>query len=96
MDVSSLVSMNFWCYPLKFLDVLKKGFPEFLNDPLKDEYLLPIIADGLLKAGTAFTVLPTDDEWFGVTYKEDKATVVESFRMLYRAKVYSEELYSDL
>ena len=31
LDVSSLVSMNFWCYPLKFLDVLKKGFPEFLN-----------------------------------------------------------------
>lgn len=39
LDVDSLVSMNFWCYPLEFIDVLRKGFPEFisgLNDPLKE------------------------------------------------------------
>lgn len=99
LDVDSLVSMNFWCYPTEFLAVLKAGFPVFLHsmaNPQKDEYLLPVIADGMLRQGVEFTVLPTDDAWFGVTYKEDKAAVVESFRKLYEAGVYDPDLYSDL
>ena len=99
LDPESLVSMNFWCYPAAFLDELKRGFPVFLaeaEDAAKDEYLLPIIADGMLMAGTPFTVLPTDDKWFGVTYKEDKPAVVESFRKLIAEGVYREDLYSDL
>ena len=46
------MSMNFWCFPVGYLDVLRAGFPVFVNnmqDPLKDEYLLPVIADGMLK-----------------------------------------------
>jgi len=99
IDVNSLVSMNFWCLPLEFMDVLKNGFPQFLasmTNPLKDEYLLPIIVDGLLKSGTPVSVLPTGDQWFGVTYKEDKAVVVESFKKLYQQGVYQNDLYSDL
>ncbi len=99
IDPESLVSMNFWCYPLAFLEELKKSFPEFLanmGNPLKDEYLLPIIGDGMLKKGTAFTVLPTDDRWFGVTYKEDLPAVKESFRKLIAEGVYHEDLYGDL
>ena len=77
-DVDSLISMNFWCYPVEFISVLQTGFLEFLTTTQKnkkDEYLFPIIADGMLKEGTEFSVLPTDDHWFGVTYKEDKPTV---------------------
>ena len=99
LDPEALVSMNFWCYPAEFLDVLKEGFPKFLDgmkDPLKDEYLLPIIADGMLKNSVDFTMLPTDDKWFGVTYKEDKPAVVESFRKLIKDGVYTAELYEDL
>lgn len=99
LDPGSLVSMNFWCYPQAFMDVLREGFPRFLEqmqDPLKDEYLLPIIADGMLKNGVKFTVLPTDDRWFGVTYLEDKPAVTESFRQLIRDGVYSADLYADL
>lgn len=99
LDLDSLVSMNFWCYPLEFLDVLRTGFPKFIKemvDAQKSEYLLPIIADGMLKEGTEFTVLPTDDQWFGVTYKEDKDAVVESFKKLIEAGIYKEDLYSDL
>ena len=94
IDVEGLVSMNFWCYPEEFISVLKDGFPKFLadmKDPLKDEYLLPIIADGMLRDGVEFAVLPTDDKWFGVTYKEDKPAVVESFRKLIEEGVYREE-----
>ena len=99
IDGDTLVSMNFWCYPAEFIDVLKEGFPAFLSemkDPLKDEYLLPIIADGMLKEGVTFSVLPSGDKWFGVTYKEDKPAVTESFRKLIREGVYGEDLYGDL
>ena len=99
LDVESLVSMNFWCYPAEFLGVLEKGFPVFLEnmtDPMKDEYLLPVIADGMIRDGVSFAVLPTDDHWFGVTFKEDKPVVTESFRKLIRDGVYREELYADL
>ena len=99
VDTESLVSMNFWCYPQTFMEVLKKGFPVFLenlSDPMKDEYLLPIIADGMLKEGVAFTVLSSHDRWFGVTYKEDKPAVVNSFRKLIAEGIYKEDLYGDL
>ena len=99
VDVESLVSMNFWCYPASFMDVLRSGFPRFLEtmpDPMKSEYLLPIIADAQLHSGTRFTVLPTDDKWFGVTYKEDKPAVMESFRELLASGAYSPDLFSDL
>ncbi len=96
---STLVSMNFWCLPASFFSVLENGFPDFLRsmkDPLKDEYLLPDIVDGLLQVGTPVSVIPTDDTWFGVTYKEDKASVVESFQKLYADGLYAPELDSDL
>ena len=99
IDTNSLASMNFWCYPKEFIDILKTGFPEFLknmSDLIKDEYLLPIIADGMIKDNINFTVLSTNDKWFGVTYKEDKPAVIESFKKLIEAGEYKENLYSDL
>jgi len=99
VNIESLVSMNFWCYPVSFLSVLKTGFQEFLEnmkDGKKDEYLLPIIADGMLKDGIEFSVLPTEDHWFGVTYKEDKPAVEEAFRRLIEDGEYKVDLYSDL
>lgn len=99
IDIDSLVSMNFWCYPKEFISVLKDKFPVFLStmkDPLKDEFLLPIIADEMIREKTEFTVLPTDDKWFGVTYKADKESVVSSFKQLINSGVYEFDLYSDL
>ena len=99
IDVESLVSMNFWCCPPNFIEGLQDRFPVFLenmSDPLKDEFLLPIIADEMLREGTAFSVLPTEDHWFGVTYKEDKPAVEEAFQKLIEAGEYNSDLYSDL
>ena len=99
LDIESLVSMNFWCYPVEFLDILRKGFPKFISemkDPDKDEYLLPIIADEMIKSGVEFSVLSSNDQWFGVTYKEDKESVTESFRELHEKGIYTYNLYNDL
>ena len=41
-------------------------------------------------------VLPTHDKWFGVTYAEDKQTVIDSFARLVADGVYKKDLFSDL
>lgn len=52
-------------------------------EDLKAEYLLPTIIGELLKEGTvSVKVLKSEDQWFGVTYKEDRETVVEAVKSL--------------
>lgn len=97
IDAKSYVSMNMWGFTPDLLDELETGFAKFLSDvkegDLKKEYLLPIIVDQLIKSDKAqVTLLETNDKWFGVTYKEDKETVVESFRKLIAEGVYSNPL----
>lgn len=102
IDPESYVSMNMWGLPVAFMDVLEDGFKSFFEkdvaeNPLKAEYLLPTIIGGMLRRGECTVrVLETKDKWFGVTYKEDKAAVVESFKRLIEDGVYGEELYGDL
>lgn len=97
IDEKSYVSMNMWGFTPDLLDELETGFAKFLSSikegDLKKEYLLPIIVDQLIKSDKAqVTLLETNDKWFGVTYKEDKDTVVESFRRLIAEGVYSNPL----
>ena len=98
IDVESEVSMNMWGLSPKFFEVLDKGFDEFLEklDPenLKGEYLLPTIIGDLLKEGKMrVEVRKSHDEWFGVTYKEDKPDVVAAIQKLIKDGVYSEKLF---
>ena len=98
IDVESEVSMNMWGLSPKFFEVLDKGFDEFLEklDPenLKGEYLLPTIIGDLLKEGKMkVEVRKSHDEWFGVTYKEDKPDVVASIQKLIKDGVYPEKLF---
>ena len=98
VDATQPVSMNMWGFPVSFLDELEKGFPEFLDGlkegDIKAEYLLPKIIDKLVQTGRAkVRVLDTPDKWFGVTYKEDKESVVAAIRGLIDAGVYNEKLF---
>ena len=95
------VSMNMWGLTPAFIDRLADGFVEFLSgiagNELKAEYLLPNCIGEQLEAGEAtVAVLHTTDKWFGVTYKEDKAIVVDSMRALIEKGVYRSDLFSDL
>ncbi len=100
VDAESYVSMNMWGLSPKFMDLLDEGFKDFfkkLENPLKGEFLIPIYIGELLKAKkVTVKVLPTSDKWFGVTYKEDKPVVVESFKKLIEDGLYEENLFLDL
>lgn len=98
VDENSLVSMNMWGLQPEFFGILESGFEKFLEENAekyqKAEYLLPTIVGGLLRTGKAdVTVLRSGDQWFGVTYKEDKPYVVDSIRKLVDTGIYPEKLY---
>ena len=93
------VSMNMWGFTPSFMREVEEGFPAFLKaglekDPMKSEYLLPRKIDELLKNGkAAVKVLPTEERWFGVTYKEDMEHVRESVRAMKDKGLYPETLW---
>ena len=98
LDTKSLVSMNMWGLTPEFMEILEKGVVEFLGGikegDSKKEYLLPELIDQLIHSGkAAVDVLETKDEWFGVTYQEDKASVQAAFKKLTDDGVYPEGLY---
>ncbi len=102
IDPNRYVSMNLWGLTPELLDKLEDGFKAFFaaqdeQSILKEEYLLPMFIDELIKKGEATVkVLETTDRWFGVTYHEDHPFVVESFKQLVEKGVYQADLYSDL
>ncbi|MBQ4059399.1 MAG: nucleotidyltransferase [Lachnospiraceae bacterium] len=94
----TLVSMNMWGVTPEYIGILEDKFEEFLQNmdsvDLKAEFLLPIIMDDLLKSGqSTVKVLASSDRWFGVTYQEDKDSVVAAFKQLVADGVYSENLW---
>lgn len=98
LDADTTVSMNMWGLTPAFFDILGSGFDSFLDgtDPedLKAEYLLPTIIGDLLTAGkVSVRVLRSEDQWFGVTYKEDREAVVDAVRELVESGVYPSPLY---
>lgn len=95
--MNSPVSMNMWGLTTEFFTILKTGFEQFLNETdsedLKAEYLLPtIIGELLKKEAVNVKVLKSEDQWFGVTYKEDRETVVEAVKSLVDKGVYPDKL----
>ncbi len=81
----SIVSMNLWGFTTEIFDYLDREFENFKknNDILKNEYLIPTVVDGLIKSGEATVkVLRSPDRWYGMTYREDKETVLNAMTKL--------------
>lgn len=98
ITTNSNVSMNMWGFTPDFFDILEKEFINFLQDESKDElkkeYLLPILVDKLIKSNEArVKMLTSNDRWFGITYAEDKKSVIESFKELIDKGLYDEKLW---
>lgn len=94
----TLVSMNMWGVTPEYIDILQRKFVEFLenlaSDDLKGEFLLPTIMGDLLAEGeVSVQVLSSADRWFGVTYLEDKDSVVAAFEQLVKDGIYRADLW---
>lgn len=98
---NTIVSMNLWGFTPSILKELESRFPPFLDsslnsNPLKSEYFLPFVVDQLIREGRAdVKVLRSADNWYGVTYKEDKERVVKAVRAFKEAGLYPECLWEE-
>ena len=97
-DAAQPVSMNLWAFTPEIFGELEQNFSAFLKSPAgrepKSEYLLPTEVDRLVQSGRAHVrVLHSPDRWFGVTYQEDKATVIREFARLTEEGKYPKPLW---
>lgn len=94
LSPDTLVSMNLWGLTPSYLRECNERFSAFLREnlqknPEKCEFFLPTVISELISEGRAdVRLLDNNDKWYGVTYKEDKATVVEAFRAFTEEGVY--------
>ena len=91
------VSMNMWGFTSRIFTQLYDRFLEFLRENGSDlgaECYLPNSVNQLVHAGLArVRVLRSSDAWFGVSYRADRALVVESIRQLVHCGRYPERLW---
>ncbi len=91
-----IVSMNLWGFRPSIFGHLEDRFRTFLaerGNDLKAEFYIPSVVDALIKEGGArVDILPTDDIWFGVTYKEDRQVARDTIKQLIEKGIYPEKL----
>ena len=98
LAADTTVSMNFWGFTPALFDEIERRFPDFLAHGLDEnpqaEMLVPNLVGRLLNEGLCTVdIMPSEDVWHGMTYREDKAEVVAAIRALIDAGEYPEYLW---
>ena len=94
------VSMNLWGFGESFVQEADRRFARWLDEnleknPLKCEYFLPLVVSELIgEKKAAVKVLRSTDQWYGVTYREDKPVVVEAIARKTADGLYPENLWA--
>ncbi|MAJ44323.1 MAG: nucleotidyltransferase [Candidatus Marinimicrobia bacterium] len=97
LDGSEPVSMNMWGFNPKLFDYLSDKIISFLEksgNELKSEFLLPeVINELIVSSRETISILNSNSNWFGVTYKEDKPFVVNEIKRLINKEKYPKKLF---
>ena len=97
LDPEALVSMNMWGFGADIFESMAEYFDAFLRaipeGEIKAEYALPTMVDKMINAHElTVSVLATDAVWFGVTYKEDRPSVVAELLRMHESGEYPKKL----
>lgn len=91
------VSMNMWGFTPDYFEYSDDYFRHFLEkniDNPKSEFYIPSMVNELLVTSRArVKVLDTTSQWFGVTYAEDRPSVIGKIARLVAAGEYPERLF---
>ena len=92
LSPETVVSMNLWGFKPDLFTYIEEGFKNFLDkniDVPKSEYYLPSVVSELIENGEKnVKLLVAEDKWYGVTYKEDKETVVNAIADMFKSGMY--------
>ena len=79
IPLDAVASMNIWGFKPDLIGRLEAELRAFLpkmNDPLKDELYLPgVVNDAIRDGSLSVRVIETPEQWYGVTYREDAASL---------------------
>ena len=97
LNGNELVSMNMWGFTPSLFSHLNDMFINFLKvegQDLKSEFLIPTVVNHLIQSQKEqVAVLSTKAKWFGVTYKEDKPSVMAAINFLINLGQYPKNLF---
>ncbi len=97
LEDNTPVSMNMWGFTPDYFAYSEEFFAEYLKENInniKAEFYIPSMVNKLIQEGrSTVEVLDTTSRWFGVTYPEDRPTVVEKLKALVDAGEYPEKLF---
>ncbi len=92
LDPGTSASMNLWGFDPSIMRHLEWQFREFLathKGDLKSEFFIPTAVDTAIKQGQVrCKVLRTAEQWFGMTYKEDREQAAFAIQKLIASGVY--------
>ena len=99
IDDNSIVSMNCWGFtPEIFQEIetlMQSFFAENKDGLEKKEFFLPTVVQELIDTNACdVRVMDTTAKWYGVTYHEDKAKIVEFMKRMTEDGVYPENLWN--
>ncbi len=97
LDDDSSVSMNFFVLHPSIYRNLEDKFEDFLKEnasQLKAEFFLPKVVNDMIKEDQLEVIVQkSDDNWFGMTYPEDREVVVNSIQNLINDQKYPNALW---
>ena len=98
LSKDTLVSMNLFGFHHSLFEKIEKGFIQFVKENCQNptaEYYIPLIINQLINNKTIkMSVIPTKEEWYGVTYQADRPTVVAALQKLSDKGHYSSPLWT--
>ena len=91
------VSMNFWGLTPAIFPLVEEQLVAFLStsssDPKAECYIPEAIGALIARDQATLDVLPTNADWFGVTYREDKSQVMQALKKLHSEGAYPTPLW---
>ncbi len=99
IDSESIVSMNFWGFGKEILEDITELFDEFLSnyndeEGNKKEFFLPMVVDHIINSTKgSVKVMLSNEQWHGMTYKEDKQNLSDALKGYTLKNIYPEKLW---
>ncbi len=97
INPNELCSMNMMWFKKESLAFYERYFKEFLekniNEPKVEFYMPEVVTRLINEEGEHVPVLPTEAQWFGVTYQEDKDATNKSIDRLIEIWKYPKNLW---